>query len=86
MPTPRRCETLALALVARSRPRWRGETRMSGMYLEDFAVGQVFRSARVKVDGLRIKSFAAEFDPQPFHLDDDAARQSIFGGLAASGA
>jgi acyl dehydratase len=58
---------------------------MSGLYLEDFVVGQVFRSARVKVDGQRIKSFAAEFDPQPFHLEDAAARLSIFGGLAASG-
>jgi len=36
-------------------------------------------------DAARIKSFAAEFDPQPFHLDEQAARASIFGGLAASG-
>ena len=38
-----------------------------------------------RVDEERIKSFAAEFDPQPFHLDDAAAQASIFGGLAASG-
>jgi acyl dehydratase len=37
------------------------------------------------VSAERIKSFAAEFDPQPFHLDDAAARGSIFRGLAASG-
>lgn len=37
------------------------------------------------MDEERIKSFAAEFDPQPFHLDDAAARASIFGELAASG-
>jgi acyl dehydratase len=37
------------------------------------------------VDESRIKSFAAEFDPQPFHLDDAAAQATIFGGLAASG-
>jgi len=55
------------------------------MYLEDFAVGQAFGSARIRVDKERITTFAAEFDPQPFHLDEDAARQSIFGGLAASG-
>ena len=54
-------------------------------YLEDFAVGQTFGSGRVRVDAERIKSFAAEFDPQPFHLDEDAAHGTIFGGLAASG-
>jgi len=55
------------------------------LYLEDFAVGQKFASGRLKVDEQRIKSFAAEFDPQPFHLDDDAARSTMFRGLAASG-
>jgi len=55
-------------------------------YLEDFAVGQTFGGAeRVRVDAERIKSFAAEFDPQAFHLDEGAARASIFRGLAASG-
>ena len=55
-------------------------------YLEDFAAGQTFGgSERVRVDAARIKSFAAEFDPQAFHLDDVAARASIFRGLAASG-
>ena len=54
-------------------------------FLEDFAVGQTFRSGRVRIDTERIKTFAAEFDPQPFHLDEEAARDTIFGGLAASG-
>jgi acyl dehydratase len=54
-------------------------------YLEDFEAGQTFRSGRIRIDGERIKSFAAEFDPQPFHLDERAAADSIFGGLAASG-
>ena len=54
-------------------------------YLEDFAVGQRYGSGRLTVDKERIRSFAAEFDPQPFHLDEEAARRSIFGGLAASG-
>ncbi len=58
---------------------------MSEQYLEDFASGQVYRSGRMRVDAQRVKAFASEFDPQPFHLDDDAARRSIFGGLAASG-
>jgi acyl dehydratase len=54
-------------------------------YLEDFAVGQTFGSGRGRVEAERIKSFAADFDPQPFHLDDAAARGTIFRGLAASG-
>ena len=54
-------------------------------YLEDFAVGQTFGSARLRVEKERIKTFAAEFDPQPFHLDEQAARRSHFGGLVASG-
>ena len=58
---------------------------MNERYLEDFAVGQTFGSGRLRVDRERIKTFAAEFDPQPFHLDEDAARVSLFRGLAASG-
>jgi acyl dehydratase len=55
-------------------------------YLEDFAAGQVYGGAsRARVDPERIKSFAAEFDPQPFHLSEDTARASLFQGLAASG-
>ena len=59
--------------------------KVSERYLEDFAVGQIYRSGQLTVDKGRIKAFAAEFDPQPFHLDDEAARGSIFRGLAASG-
>src|SRR5437764_13135144 len=58
---------------------------MTERYLEDFAVGQTFGSGRLRVDKERIKTFAAEFDPQPFHLDEEAARGSLFRGLAASG-
>lgn len=58
---------------------------MKEHYLEDFAVGQKFASGRLRVDADGIKAFAADFDPQPFHLDDVAARDSIFQGLAASG-
>jgi len=54
-------------------------------YLEDFSPGQKFGSGRLRVERERIKSFAAEFDPQPFHLDEEAARTSLFSGLAASG-
>ena len=59
---------------------------MAERYLEDFAAGQTSGgSTRLRVDAERIKGFAAEFDPQPFHLDEDAAKGSLFGGLAASG-
>jgi acyl dehydratase len=55
-------------------------------YFEDFAPGQKYRGAsRLRVEAARVKSFAAEFDPQPFHLDEAAARETIFKGLAASG-
>ena len=55
------------------------------LYLEDLRVGQKFTSGTYRMDEKGIKAFAAEFDPQPFHLDDAAARQSVFRGLAASG-
>jgi acyl dehydratase len=55
-------------------------------YLEDFAPGQVFGGATTfRVDAENIKRFAAEYDPQPFHLDEAAAEKSFFRGLAASG-
>lgn len=55
------------------------------MYLEDLSVGQTFRSPAVRVDADQFRTFAAEFDPQPFHLDEAAGRASLFGGLVASG-
>ena len=59
---------------------------MAEHYFEDFAPGQKYRGAsRLRVEAARVKSFAAEFDPQPFHLDEAAARETIFKGLAASG-
>ncbi len=58
---------------------------MTERYLEDFAVGQTFGSGRLRVDVQQIKAFAAEFDPQPYHLDEEAARNTIFRGLSASG-
>ena len=55
-------------------------------YLEEFAAGQKYGGdARLRVEVERVKSFAAEFDPQPFHLDENAAGASMFKGLAASG-
>jgi acyl dehydratase len=58
---------------------------MTPRYLEDFAVGQTFRSGPLRIDKERIKTFAAEFDPQPFHLEESAARDTMLRGLAASG-
>lgn len=55
------------------------------LYLEDLYVGQRFSSAPHLLDAEQIKKFAAEFDPQPFHLDEEAAQDSLFGSLAASG-
>jgi acyl dehydratase len=54
-------------------------------YLEDFAAGQVYRSNRMQVDKGQILAFASQFDPQPYHLDEEAARKSVLKGLAASG-
>jgi len=58
---------------------------MAEQYLEDYAVGQVFNSGRLQIDKDQIFAFARQFDPQPYHLDEEAARQSPFSGLAASG-
>src|SRR5450432_4147564 len=55
------------------------------MYLDDFQVGQRFASGTHLIDTAQIKAFARQFDPQPFHLDEEAAKASLFGGLVASG-
>lgn len=55
------------------------------LYFDDLKVGDQFVSGTHALDAEEIKRFAAEFDPQPFHLDDAAARSTMFGGLAASG-
>jgi acyl dehydratase len=54
-------------------------------HLEDLAPGQVFSSPSYEVTVEDIKGFAASWDPQHFHLDEDSAKASFFGGLAASG-
>jgi acyl dehydratase len=55
------------------------------LFLEDLRVGRSFTSAEHVVDQAQMTAFAAEYDPQPFHLDDVAARSTLFRGLAASG-
>ena len=54
-------------------------------YLEDFIVGQVTSFPPRTVSEDEIIAFARDYDPQPFHLDKEAAKQSLFGGLCASG-
>ncbi len=58
---------------------------MPKLYFEDFAAGQVAEYGDMLVSADEIKEFAAEFDPQPMHLDDEAAKATIVGGLCASG-
>jgi acyl dehydratase len=55
------------------------------LYLEDFAPGQVRESPPRTLTKDEIVAFARQYDPQPFHLDEEAARRSVFGGLIASG-
>ena len=55
------------------------------LYLDDLQVGQRFTSGTYRMEESRMKGFAAEFDPQPFHLDETAGQASVFGGLVASG-
>ena len=55
------------------------------LYLEDLSVGDGFRSGTITVSAEDIKRFAREFDPQAFHLDEEAAKSTMFHGLVASG-
>ena len=61
------------------------QTNRDLLYLDDIQVGQKFGSDSHALDEAQIKAFATQFDPQPFHLDEQAASNSLFGGLAASG-
>ena len=54
-------------------------------WFDDLSVGMRFKSGEAQITTTDIKRFAAEFDPQPMHLDEDAAAKTIFKGLAASG-
>jgi len=55
------------------------------LYLEDLSVGMKFKAGPVQISEADIIAFAKEFDPQPFHMDPEAAKNTIFKGLAASG-
>lgn len=58
---------------------------MPDIYFEDLAAGQEYDLGSRTIDRAAIVEFASEFDPQPFHIDEEAAQQSIYGGLIASG-
>jgi len=60
-------------------------SRRRDLYLEDISVGDRFVTDSLTIDEEHIKNFARQYDPQPFHLDDAAARKTLFNGLAASG-
>ena len=55
------------------------------LYLDDLSVGQPFVTGSHTLDEAQIKAFAAQFDPQPFHLDAELAKATLFKGLVASG-
>ncbi len=58
---------------------------MEKLYLDDLHVGRVFESGEHVLEAEEIIGFAKQYDPQPFHIDPDAAEHTFFGGLAASG-
>ena len=59
---------------------------MKERYFEDFEVGQTFRNGPTPpLTAGQIKEFARQYDPQPFHVDEEAAKHTFFQGLAASG-
>jgi acyl dehydratase len=62
-----------------------GKAAQNRLFLEDLQVGQRFSSGSHTIDEAQIKAYALQFDPQPFHLDHEAAKSTLFGGLAASG-
>ncbi|MBV8657655.1 MAG: MaoC family dehydratase [Burkholderiales bacterium] len=55
------------------------------LYFEDLKPGRVFKSGPVTVDVSAVHDFATQYDPQPFHLDEEAGRNSVFGAMVASG-
>jgi acyl dehydratase len=63
----------------------RAERKVAELYFEDFAAGQVYELGSRTVTEDEIVDFARQWDPQPFHVDPEAAKQSVFGGLIASG-
>jgi acyl dehydratase len=85
VPTVRRGTVVATIRTNDHRQTRTAVTKPNPLYLEDLHVGQRIDAGTVTVSAEQIKTFAAMYDPQPFHLDEDAAKSSVFGGLIASG-
>lgn len=62
-----------------------GPVRTDGLWLDDLVEGMTFRSEDYEVTAAEIVEFAGRYDPQAFHLADETARETFFGGLAGSG-
>jgi acyl dehydratase len=75
----------AKEVASRERQPLRPGTTVPRLHWEDFSPGQVIDCGSRLVTGEDIVAFAAEYDPQPMHLDEQAARSDLFGGLVASG-
>jgi acyl dehydratase len=71
--------------MASDEPAKTREDQRPLLYLEDLPVGRRFVTTRYVLEAEAIEAFAREFDPQPFHLSDEAAQATLLGGLAASG-
>ncbi|MGH2977039.1 MAG: MaoC/PaaZ C-terminal domain-containing protein, partial [Gaiellaceae bacterium] len=54
-------------------------------YLEDYEVGEVTETGPIAVTAEEIVEFASKYDPQPFHLSEEAGKETMYGGLIASG-
>jgi acyl dehydratase len=61
------------------------EIKDNGLFFDDLVIGQKFKSGTHQLNAAEITAFASRFDPQPFHLDEATAKQTLFGGLVASG-
>jgi acyl dehydratase len=72
-------------LAAMNAPAAGASKRTPRLYWEDFPTGHVMEFGGMPVSREAVLAFAQQFDPQPFHLDDEAAQASLFGGLSASG-
>jgi acyl dehydratase len=68
-----------------NRPARLDEHSMTEIHLDDLQPGQIHRLGRRRIERDEIVAFARDWDPQPFHLDEAAAAESIYGGLIASG-
>src|SRR5262245_9836285 len=75
----------ARGALSRTAIRCEAAIPVSKLHFEDFTPGPIFKYGPRRITRDEIVAYAAEFDPQPFHLDADAARSTMLGGLAASG-